>query len=258
MSDTFNRRGALRTGFGLAMGSVLTSEAIGKGIQKATKSFNVAGDYACIIKSGNPYMDNSMLWSLLEVGDVDRVDAELNEIRERHLYKSQIRYSSNDRFKVGVCKEMISYLSKSDLIKFNVINFISSPELFRNISPTEFQVKIVSMFKDLRPSLGQVEEVFIKSESQFGPSREFVEAVKEATGYTLVPTHAKYDTKIQINSLIGGNLLSIIRKGDVASNIKKEVLGSFYEAYEIKERDLIRASFNFKNISGITVNLRRK
>lgn len=258
MSDTLNRRGALRTGFGFAVGSVLTTDAIGNGIYKAAKTFNLAGNYACIIKSGNPSVDNSMLWSLLEVTDIDKVNADLNSIRERHSYKSQIRYSSNDRFKLEVCKEMISYLSKSDLVQFNVINFISDPEIFLNISPTEFQVKIVSMFKELRPSLGEVEEVLIKSETQFGPSPDFIDAVKRETGYTLVPAHAKYDTKMQVNTLIGGNLLSIIRKGDVASSIKKEVLGSFYEAYEINERALSQASFRFKNISGITINLRRR
>lgn len=259
MSDLLNRRGALRTGFGFAMGSVLTTEAIGSGIHKAARSFhNTAGNYACIIKSGKPSVDSNMLWSLLEVFDADKVDADLNAIRERHSYKSQIRYSSNDRFKLDVCKEMINYLSKSELVHFNVINFISNPEAFQNVSPRDFQIKIVSMFKELRPSLGEVAEVYIKSETQFGPSPDFIEAVKRETGYTLVPSHAKYDTKMQINTLIGGNLLSIIKKVEVLSNVKKEVLGSFYNDYGINERDLGQSSFRFKNISGITVNLKRR
>jgi len=229
MNKKLSRRNALRTGLGVTGALLLGNGAYASQSKSILDNIftNVEDNYASIVKHGRTKGENLMVWSLMSITNVEAVSTEIENYRAATKYNSELKYSSNDIFKIDYAKSIIDFIAVSENINFSMVAFKDYKEIFSGLSPDNYQQRIINMYREL-PSSG-VSKVLFKKENLFGPSLEFTNAMLEVNGYSMEMTNPKSDSLIQINDFISGLVFSLLRSIAVTSESKLELISYFKE-----------------------------
>jgi hypothetical protein len=246
MKKKLSRRNALRTGLG-----VTSALLLGKGVSASPTNFleNIFiptdGQYACIVKHGRTQGDDLMVWSYMTVNNPDEMLAEIENLRALSKFRSELKYSNNDLFKIEYAQAVINTIAESSNINFKMVVFKNYKEIFSGLSPNKYQQRIINMYREL-PAVGAT-SVSFKKENLFGPSKEFSDAMKEVNGYTMIMTNPKSDSLIQINDFVSGIVFALLRPIEVTSETKVQLISFFKEKMNLPDVVTLD-SFNNTNI----------
>ena len=229
MKKKLSRRNALRTGLGITSGLFLgstvgatNSTSLFEGFLAKTKVQN-----ASIVKHGRTKGDKMMVWSLMETGNLDEVLAKVESFRNATKYQSELKYSSNDLFKIPYAKSVIDYILEASNFTFTMVVFKDYEEILASLSPNKYQQRMINMYRELPVS--DMTAVGFKKENLFGPSEQFTIAMQEVNGYAMEMTNPKTDSLIQINDFISGMVFAMLRENEVKAKTKLELIEYFKE-----------------------------
>jgi len=242
-----NRRNVLKGGVGIGAGMLLTNP-LNAFSDKGTKKFstaNVEDAYASIVKHGRPKGDNIMVWSLAKVANPAAIDRVVEELRSNHRYRTRIKYSSNDKFKVRICTELIDYVVKSRDIAFKLIVFENYNSITKGLAPKEFQQRMLNAYNKL--TMGGIRQVDIKAEDNFGPSEEFRSNVENLSGYSIKTATTRDSNLMQLNDLISGLFYALLSGRKIHGETKNTLIKHFKSQYEIRDERPRRGDYG--NIS---------
>lgn len=243
MKKKLTRRNALRTGLG-----VTSALLLGNRVSATQSSFleNILpvddAGYACIVKHGRTKGNNLMVWSHMMVNNPTQLTETIQSFRNSTEYNSELKYSSNDLFKMEYANMIINHIAESPNIKFTMSVFKDYEEIFASLNPEQHQQRILNMYQELPGNDGS--SVAFKKENLFGPSQQFINSMQEVNGYTMVMTNPKTDSMIQINDFISGMVFALLRQEEVTSNTKLELISSFKQALNLPDQIAITS---FKN-----------
>lgn len=252
MSTLFNRRKALKTSAGLIAGSVFAFTQNGYAFSgnKAESKEDVG--HLSLVKHGEMKTEKVIVWSVLNAADREVINRDMSELRSQYRYKPEIKYSTNDRFKVDMCNGMINYIKGNGKLKFEMRVFRLSNGTLSNLSPTAYNEKVLSLYDAMGIKDNPQGSLFIKAENAFGPSAEFNDRVLNSFSKEHRIVNPKKDDIIQLNDLISGIVFSIICKPDLGSVIKRKVNDHFKEVFgisgNIKDSMTIGDNINLKFI----------
>ena len=192
------------------------------------------GAYSCLVKHGQAKRDKLFSWAVLSVADgANEIRAQLEEIKEKFKYRTELKYSSNDRYKEEVSKEFINFFIKSGMV-IDVLMFQGDAKKLRSISPMKYQQKMIEAFGNLRSMEINSKDLVMKVENQFGPSRKFKESVMVEHGFSMVLGMGKFDVMLQLNDLISGIVHGFISGNEPKSRVRKAVNDYFGERFGVK------------------------
>lgn len=228
--NKLTRRKAIKTTIGVSAGMMM-----GAALQAAPQD-RVVDRLALktasnLVKHGRPKGDDFMIWSMMSAQDVEAINEFMTQARLKYKYRTQIKYSGNDRYKVEVCKHIIDAIGKRTDVSFQMVAFKGYQDSIKGLSPGKFTQRVLNAHRKLGKSVSG--EVLVKSENAFGPSREFNDALQGINGHRLVAIQTKYSELIQINDLLSGCLFGMLSERGVASNTKNQIINQFKETYKV-------------------------
>lgn len=176
--------------------------------------------------SGNFKSSHTMGVGILKVSKINKIIKSLSELRQQYSYYSQIKYHSNDRFKLQICKDIIDiYLDEEIRLYIKVVD--NPKDQLQGLSPSQRMSFRINLYKDLLLIHGSKDKVkvFFKTESPFGPSRDFIRrvSVDENLKMDIKTVKAKEDDIIQVMGFLTGTIMSDMR-GLVQNPIKLELI----------------------------------
>lgn len=232
MSNIFSRRKALQAGFGVSAGLLLPTLGLRASSSKSATGKIVNNNYASIAKHGNFRNEDLTLWSLMELDNANQLRGVLTSARQSFDYRAKIKYSSNDKFKIEICKHLIDKVATHNKVKFKMLVFEGYAASIQDASPAKIDERLVSFYSQL--SANVTNEIFIKASDAFGPSELFNDSVNTAGGFNLTANRTYEDDLIQLNDLISGLVYAIYRKVEVHSNTKLELIDYFKKVYNLE------------------------
>lgn len=227
-----NRRNALKLSLGTA---VLASIPFNGRASDHLFSLEAKNDgkHLSLSKHGNFKGDRLILWSVLSVLDKASALKSINGIFEKYNYKTELKYSSGDKFKVSPSMAIIDLISEIKGVEFNMIYFDSNPEKYADMNPSKFSDIISSFYSKLSISKESSEEMLMKCESRFGPSDKHIEKCGLSLGKNMKTINAKEDRLLQVNNLISGVVYSFLHANSTKNENKAKINKHFDEKYKL-------------------------
>lgn len=222
MSDKISRRKAIIGTMGAALLSALPGSLI-LAEKEGDMDLSLPPQKHTSLTKHGQYSDSQFfLWSVLSVNNDQSFLSKVDQILNSAGYKSELRYNSNDRYKVAPAKKIIDLVLSSSEVSFKMVLFEGIPAQFKNMSPTERIQLQDRMYSDALGS-GLSGNLVTKSEDRYGPSANYNASFSAKHGVTNKTVIAKNDRILQVNDFIGGLCCAILSQRTTKSKIKNEI-----------------------------------
>ena len=163
-------------------------------------------------KSGIAGNSNDACFGILKTSDYDNDNDWLLRARNDFGFRSELRYSNNDKFKVPFAKALLDYFISRDSLSFACAS-ISRTTFNNGIENSSNQISrlqkgnikanyIHQLLGELEPETNQV--VIMKSEYSFGSGNQFHRFFEHNTAITTVDKIYFEEDLLQLSSLITG------------------------------------------------------
>jgi len=165
-----------------------------------------------LAKSGVIGTNNSVCLGILKTNDLDNDNEWILRERNNFNFHSEIRYSSNDKYKVPFAKSLIDYFVSRDSLSFALTRLPQAPAYLSNdgnhlnssrLQKAKLKAEYLEMLlKEL--DAGSTCNVTMKAEYSFGSGRQFHDIMgKNPTINTVDKIYYEEDL-LQLASLITG------------------------------------------------------
>lgn len=178
-----------------------------------------SGDRVYISESGVFGKDPLFVIGVLTInGTSDKHEKNLDAIRKKHNYKTQLTYRSNDRFKEPFAKEVIDYFINEQELYFSV-QVLHEPNTISNHDTKNALIKKkLKIFKGIAGSVSQ-DNIIVKYQLPFVPSTYFKKKFEIKTNKKLKSLYSESSNLLQLADLVTGCI-----RGDIsgsAANLQK-------------------------------------
>jgi len=248
MINKINRRNLLKISAGLTGFIVASPLTQGLGRRVGSSTLLTEGTtHQTLSRHGNLKNSDIVMWSVMQVSDKQGFLNEVEVILNNNQYKSEIKYRSNDKFKLGPCKNLINLVYDHPSVYFNM-HYLEDPgSYFAQLSPNAFQDKLAQIFANFE-LFGEGENILVaKCTNKFGPSALMEQTCNDAINGTLVTTNAKLDRLLQVNNLISGLLYRFLVENETGNPTKLQLIEYFNDIYSVSDNNSI--NFTTANIS---------
>ncbi len=243
-----NRRSALKTSFFTAASTALfgRSNFLKEETSSLTEVPKFDEEVTYLLKSGHPKNDNVFAFAVFKISNLSTVSADINKLFEAHRYKTELKYSSNDRYKLELSKELMDYASGSKNIIIDMHVFNSNTSAFSDISPAEYRQRLDNVLSNLNFKRRKGTMIKMKKEDNFGPSSSSTSQFLKTNGKKLETLVASEDRVMQFCDLMCGTAVASITDKKVEGFIKKELIKHFRGSSGINRSVSNRDSKTFK------------
>ncbi|MBP6235760.1 MAG: hypothetical protein KA536_06450 [Saprospiraceae bacterium] len=232
-----NRRDIIKAGMSSVALTLVPSVMVKASANSETMLEGTEGPYSTLVKHGHPKTEAIFVWSVMTVNDPAGFLSMIDGILSKHNYRSEIRYSSTDKYKIDPAKQIIDYILNDKNVSFDIKIFNVNPRDFHKLSPTEYNGKIENLYKETVPS-GINGSIASKVEDRYGPSDSYNEKFQQRHGIKNNTKNPKLDKIIQVNDLVSGIIYSIFAENKSRSKVKLEL------------NDYLNSKFSFEKSNG--------
>ncbi len=188
------------------------------------------GSKAFSITSGNLSSSKHAGICITELKKANQLLSDIGNLRNQHSYYSQIKYHSNDKYKLNICKDIIDLFVNENDFKLYVKVIVDPRSEYKSLSPLQkidYKLNIYSELVDLGSFKKNI-DLHMKAESPFGPSYDFVKKIEldDNIKLKIKTTKAREDDLLQAIGFLTGMILADMR-GIVQNPIKVEILQYF-------------------------------
>lgn len=250
MKKNLNRREVLESVLALGTMAMIPANfvSIKDPIEDQQKSLHLAAKSQFLVKHGHYSKDNKFLWSIMTVANENKVTVDIKAILNKFKYYTQLKYSSNDRYKIMPSKQIIDYiLSPSSGITFKMTLFDNVPDQFLNLSPSKLNLKKSKLYeKIIDKNINS--KIIEKLEDRFGPSSAYNDKFLQIHKKEHEAVNANSELLIQVNDLISGICFSILTSKSIKSTTKTE-LNNYFNLKALLSNYINQNNITIKNIN---------
>ncbi len=232
-----NRRSILKTSLFTAASTALFGKPISFRKEETLSSLALSeNEITYFVKSGHPKNDNTFAYAVFKINEHNSVSNDVNEIFEANKYRTELKYSSNDKYKLEVSKQLMDYSFKSQNISIEIHVFASNNASFIDLKPSDYKEKMDSVLSniDFKKLFGS--SIKMKKEDNFGPSRSDASKFLSSTGKSIDAFVASEDRVMQFCDLISGTAFATLTNKVIEASVKKELIKYFKEISRIESK----------------------
>ncbi len=231
-SKCFNRRDVIKSGLGLLGGSLIPFEI--NLFSEVSNLINAESSYS-FVKHGQLGLTKDIVWCIMHASNKENLNNKILKLRSDLNYRTELKYSKNDKYKIDFGKAIIDLVYKGDWLEFDLLKLELDQNSISLSDSKDFNEKSLNIYKSFDLKLDKLIALECKEDYSFGATTDLNNLTVSLCKMDHKFVNVKENNLIQINDFISGIIYSNMNPTKTQSWVKVELNNYFNDAFKCEE-----------------------